>query len=82
MVFLVSVITAKYPEEMINWTSFERYLQYVESCPKVTNMRFMVGHNALRIAVMGMENRPSTPKELDAMKCLLREAMESGAAGF
>lgn len=79
---LLSVITAKYPEDMINWTSFERYLQYAESCPKTTNMRFMVGHNALRIAVMGMENRPSTPKELDAMKCLLREAMESGAAGL
>lgn len=79
---LLSIITSKYPEDMINWTTFERYLQYADSCKKTTNVRFMVGHNALRIAVMGMENRPSTPKELDAMKCLLREAMESGAAGL
>ncbi len=79
---LLSIITSKYPEDMTNWTSFEGYLKYIDCCPKTTNSLFLVGHNTLRIAVMGMENRPSTPKELDAMKCLLREAMESGAAGF
>ncbi len=79
---LLSVGTSKYAEDMINWTTFERYLQYADSCQKTMNVRFMVGHNTLRIAVMGMENRPSTPKELDMMKGLLREAMESGAAGF
>ena len=79
---LLSVGTMKYPDEMINWTSFEKYLEYADSCDKTMNVRFMVGHNALRIAVMGMENRPSTPKELDKMKGLLREAMQAGAAGF
>ena len=79
---LLSVGTIKYSDDMVNWTSFEKYLQHAESCQKTMNVRFMVGHNALRIAVMGMENRPSTPKELDTMKGLLREAMQSGAAGL
>ena len=79
---LLSVGTSKFDDDMINWTSFKDYLQYADSCQKTMNVRFMVGHNALRIAVMGMENRPSTKKELDTMKGLLREAMQDGAAGF
>lgn len=79
---LVSVGTNWFPEDMVNWISFERYLEYAESRSKTANIRFLVGHNTLRIAVMGMENRPATNKELDKMKGLLREAMESGAAGF
>lgn len=79
---LLTIGTSKYSEDMINWSSFEKYLTYADSCEKTVNMRFMVGHNTLRIAVMGMENRPSTKKELDKMKGLLREAMESGAAGL
>ncbi len=78
----LTIATSKYSDDMINWITFERFLQYADSCQKTMNMRFMVGHNALRIAVMGMKNRPSTKKELDKMKGLLREAMESGAAGL
>lgn len=59
---LLSVATLKYSDDMPNWTSFERYLEFADSCEKTTNVRFMVGHNALRIAVMGMENRPATAK--------------------
>lgn len=79
---LLSIGTAKYSDDMINWTSFEKFLEYAETCKKTMNVRFMVGHNTLRIAVMGMINRPATKKELDRMKGILRESMESGAAGF
>jgi len=79
---LLSMGTTWFPEDMANLTSFEKYLQYAESRPKTANARFLVGHNTLRIAVMGMENRPATDKELDTMKSMLREAMESGAAGL
>ena len=71
-----------FSDDMHSWTTFEKYLQYAESQPKSANIRFFVGHNALRIAVMGMENRPATKKEIDMMKGMLREAMESGASGF
>ena len=79
---MLSVGTNWFSDDMSNWTSFEKYLQYAEKQPKTANARFLVGHNALRIAVMGMENRPATESELETMKGLLREAMESGAAGL
>ncbi len=79
---LLSVGTNWFSDDMPNWTSFEKYLQYAEKQPKTANARFLVGHNALRIAVMGMENRPATDEELETMKSLLREAMEAGAAGL
>jgi len=41
-----------------------------------------VGHNALRRASMGSENRAPTPAELEKMKELVREAMENGAMGM
>lgn len=79
---LLTVGTNWFSDDMPNWTSFEKYMKYAESQMKTANVRFLVGHNVLRIAVMGMENRPATHKELETMKSLLREAMESGAAGL
>jgi N-acyl-D-amino-acid deacylase len=41
-----------------------------------------VGHNAVRSAVMGMEDRAPTPDELDAMRALVRKGMDEGAYGL
>lgn len=72
-----------WPREVTDrWTTFDRFLSDVETWDLSANARFYVGHNILRYAVMGFENRPSTPKEQDVMKGLLREAMQSGAAGL
>lgn len=79
---MLSMGTTWFPEDMKNWNSFARYLEYADAQPKTANAKMYIGHSSLRIAVMGMENRPSTDKELDTMKGILREAMESGAAGF
>ena len=68
--------------EMVNWGKFENFLQSVEKMRLTSNARFYVGHINLRKIVMGMENRPATAKELDAMKGILRECMESGAGGL
>ena len=68
--------------EMVNWGTFEGFLQSAEKMALTTNARFYVGHHNLRKIVMGMENRYATSKELDAMKGLLRECMEAGAGGF
>ncbi|MEA4955187.1 MAG: D-aminoacylase [Pseudoflavonifractor sp.] len=79
---MLSMGTTWFPEDMKNWSSFARFLEYADRQPLTANATAYIGHSSLRIAVMGMENRPSTPKELDAMKGILREAMEAGAAGF
>lgn len=41
-----------------------------------------VGHGTVRRRVMGMEDRAPTPDELDAMKSLVRQAMDEGALGL
>lgn len=79
---MASMGTTFFPEDMKNWASFARYLEYADQQPLTANAKMYIGHSTLRIAVMGMANRPATERELDNMKGLLREAMESGAVGF
>lgn len=79
---MLSMGTTFFPDDMKNWNTFARFLNYADQQPLTANVKMYVGHSTLRISIMGMENRPATPKELDAMKAILKEAMESGAAGF
>lgn len=46
------------------------------------NAALLVGHGDVRRLVMGMENRPPRPEELEEMKALVKEAMEQGAHGI
>ena len=46
------------------------------------NVAPLVGHGALRIAVMGMAMRPPSGHEMAEMRQLLRAAMAEGAFGF
>lgn len=71
-----------YIEKQRTWTTFSKYMDYVEQEPKVTNHKMLVGHNAIRVAVMGYEDRTSTAGELEQMKALVKDAMESGVAGL
>ena len=79
---LLSIGAPSFPEDMSNWTSFGRFMEYGDRTPKTVNMLSLVGHSTLRIAVMGFENRAPSKEEQGRMKSLLREAMEAGAAGF
>ena len=58
------------------------FLRRLEQTPLGANMAVFVGHNALRKAVMGMENRAPTLEELENMKLLLAEGMDAGAIGI
>src|SRR5262249_56609076 len=56
---------------------------YLASFPTTAvNAGMLVGHNTLRLMVMGMENRAPTPVELKAMIALLEEALDAGALGL
>ena len=46
------------------------------------NALLFVGHNAARRAAIGMEDRPPTAGELDAMRAFVRKGMEEGAYGL
>jgi len=47
-----------------------------------TNFMFFVGHNGIREAVMGMDDRPPTNSEMNQMKDMVRQAMIQGAVGL
>lgn len=57
------------------------FLTEATQIPQGANIAVFAGHKAIRQAVMGMENRPATPEELEKMCDLLRDAMDAGAMG-
>jgi len=46
------------------------------------NISALIGHNAVRTAVMGSANRPPTPAEQEKMNALVAQAVRDGAVGF
>jgi N-acyl-D-amino-acid deacylase len=67
------------------WLPFREtsFPQYLDSFPAAAvNAGMLVGHNTLRLMVMGMANRPPTPDELSRMIALLEEALAAGALGM
>src|SRR6266850_3672743 len=71
----------------INWQfqSFGEYLEAVRRCGPYANLAVLVGHSAVRTAVMGEEasvRKEPTAAELAEMKHLVAEAMGQGAIGL
>ena len=67
------------------WLPFRemRFPEYLDSFPAVAvNTGMLVGHNTLRLMVMGLEDRAPTQAELDAMIALLEEGLAAGALGL
>ena len=46
------------------------------------NVATLVGHNSVRRAVMGLDDRAPTMRELEQMQALVEQAMRDGAVGF
>src|SRR5215813_10294613 len=65
----------------IPWTTLAEYLQYVEKRGISQNVASFVGAGTLRSHVIGLEDKPPTPAQLEQMKELLRREMEAGALG-
>ncbi len=70
------------PLERWTWRSFDDYLQTLDRRGLPNNAAVLVAHGPVRIAALGMENRPTRAKELEKMRALVREAMAAGAFGF
>lgn len=70
------------PEVTWQWRTFGQYLDTLQDGGLAINIASLAGHGAIRMAVMGFEDRPPTPAELERMKTLLVEAMEAGAFGM
>jgi N-acyl-D-amino-acid deacylase len=61
-------------------TSFPAYLDGFPAA--AVNAGMLVGHNTLRLMVMGMENRAPSAGEMAAMVALLEEGLAAGALGL
>ena len=71
----------------IDWQfeSFGEYLDAVRRCGPYANLAVLVGHSAVRTAVMGNDaslRKEATAAELAEMKRLVAEAMGQGAIGL
>lgn len=61
---------------------FGTYLDSLRRAPLGMNVAFLAGHNAIRTAVMGSENRAPTRAELGRMQSMVARAMREGAFGL
>src|ERR1043166_5702317 len=78
-------LLADYPSGGAPWLPF-RETSFPESLdtfpPVAVNTGMLVGHNTLRLMVMGLEDRAPTPGERDAMVALLEDGLDAGALGL
>jgi len=65
----------------LDWRSLSEYLQHFERAQPAINLGTFVGAGGLREYVIGKDNRPATPAELDQMRQLVAQAMQQGAFG-
>jgi len=70
-----------YPDSK-SFTSFGIYIDYMERLPLGINTAYFIPHGILRLAVMGLSPEKPSPEQLEKMKSLIREGMESGALGL
>ncbi len=68
--------------EDVDWHDLDGYAARLERQGIALNVAPLVGHGVVRAAVMGYENRPPAPDELEAMRRLVMQAMEQGAFGL
>ncbi|WP_135557365.1 N-acyl-D-amino-acid deacylase family protein [Paenibacillus cymbidii] len=64
------------------WPTIGRYLDAVDAVRPSGNLRTFAAHGSIRASVMGFDQRPAEPAELDRMKELLRTSMQEGAIGM
>jgi N-acyl-D-amino-acid deacylase len=67
------------------WLPFREisFPEYLDTFPAVAvNTGMLVGHNTLRLMVMGLEDRAPTDVELNQMIALLEDGLRAGALGL
>jgi N-acyl-D-amino-acid deacylase len=65
-----------------DWSDADGYLAHVATLPLACNLAQLVGHGAVRIAVLGFEARAPRTDELDRMRGLVDDALRAGAVGL
>jgi N-acyl-D-amino-acid deacylase len=66
----------------IKWNTLAEYLKYLESRGISCNVASFLGATTVREYVIGFEDKPPTPEQLDQMRNVVRKEMEAGALGI
>jgi N-acyl-D-amino-acid deacylase len=69
-------------DEDLTWSDFSQYAQCLTARGIGINLAPLVAHGTLRIAVVGFDDRPPTPRESETMCQLLQTALDQGAWGL
>jgi N-acyl-D-amino-acid deacylase len=70
------------PSYGLSWNNFTQYADQLDRIGLGLNLAPLVAHGALRIAILGAEDRFPSEKELGSMKNLLTDSLEQGAWGL
>ncbi len=65
-----------------DWQSVAEYLAAIERARPAIDCAYLIPHGAVRLSVMGMEDRRARPDEIAAMQELIRQSMREGALGL
>jgi N-acyl-D-amino-acid deacylase len=65
----------------IAWTTLAEHLTYLEKRGVSQNVASFIGAPTVREYVIGLEDKPPTPEQLDRMRELVRQEMKAGALG-
>ena len=68
--------------EAYSFPNFKSYAAALSKSAPAVNVAALIGHSALRLAVMDDIKRRAAPSEVEAMRSLADEAMDNGATGF
>ena len=66
----------------ITWTTLAEYLQTLERRGISPNVASYIGATTIREHVIGLEDKPPSPAQLEQMRALVRGEMEAGALGI
>ncbi len=66
----------------VTWRSLGQYLDHLQQRGIAPNVASFVGEGEVRVNVLGESNVTPTPEQLQAMRALVRQAMEEGALGL
>jgi N-acyl-D-amino-acid deacylase len=66
----------------VDWRSLDEYFKRLEKQGSGVNLGTFVGATQVREYVVGFDNRPPTPQELEDMKTLVAQSMKQGALGL
>ncbi|MHB8274425.1 MAG: N-acyl-D-amino-acid deacylase family protein [Dermatophilaceae bacterium] len=77
-----ATVGGMFPDVPMQWHGFGEMMDTLDTAGYVTNYCPLVGHGALRVAIVGAEARAATGAELSRMKDMLALALSEGAFGF